>query len=396
MKNSWQKVKLGEILTERTEKPDINTILSGEIPIVAKIGFDSGMIQLREQAQTKTNMILIKPGDLVISGINVEKGSVAIYSGENKKPAAATIHYSSYGIKKEKVDPAYLWYFLRCHVFKSILANNLPNGIKTEVKPKRFLPIEILLPSLDEQQRIVRKIEEMAEKIDEARGLRQEAITRNEAIIAVAITKAVSKVSLDGNLGSVLVEKPRNGRSVHCDNAEDGIPVLALGAVTGFRYRETEFKQASEPIPSSAYYWLRKGDLLITRSNSPELVGHAAIYNGSPHPCIYPDLMMRLVVNEERACKRFVHYWLQSIPVREFIRKTAKGTSPTMKKISQGVVMNIPFPTQISIHEQQNTVDSLEALEAKVDAVRRLQSETAAELNALLPSILDKAFKGEL
>ena len=38
----------------------------------------------------------------------------------------------------------------------------------------------------------------------------------------------------------------------------------------------------------------------------------------------------------------------------------------------------------------------LDALLAEVDALKRLQAETAAELNALLPAILDKAFKGEL
>lgn len=35
------------------------------------------------------------------------------------------------------------------------------------------------------------------------------------------------------------------------------------------------------------------------------------------------------------------------------------------------------------------------ALQAKVDAVKALQVETAAELDAMLPAILDKAFKGE-
>jgi type I restriction enzyme S subunit len=35
-------------------------------------------------------------------------------------------------------------------------------------------------------------------------------------------------------------------------------------------------------------------------------------------------------------------------------------------------------------------------LQAKVDAAKGLQNETDAELDALLPSILDRAFKGEL
>ena len=46
--------------------------------------------------------------------------------------------------------------------------------------------------------------------------------------------------------------------------------------------------------------------------------------------------------------------------------------------------------------EQRRIVAELDTLQAEVDALKRLQAETAAELDALLPSILDRAFKGEL
>jgi type I restriction enzyme S subunit len=46
--------------------------------------------------------------------------------------------------------------------------------------------------------------------------------------------------------------------------------------------------------------------------------------------------------------------------------------------------------------EQRRIVAELDALHAQVDALKRLQAETAAELDALLPAILDRAFKGEL
>lgn len=49
-----------------------------------------------------------------------------------------------------------------------------------------------------------------------------------------------------------------------------------------------------------------------------------------------------------------------------------------------------------SLAEQRDILDYLDNLQAKVDALKQLQSETSAELDALLPSILDKAFKGEL
>jgi type I restriction enzyme S subunit len=49
-----------------------------------------------------------------------------------------------------------------------------------------------------------------------------------------------------------------------------------------------------------------------------------------------------------------------------------------------------------SLVDQRRIVAELDALQAKVDAVKRLQAETAAELDALLPALLDRAFKGEL
>jgi hypothetical protein len=47
-------------------------------------------------------------------------------------------------------------------------------------------------------------------------------------------------------------------------------------------------------------------------------------------------------------------------------------------------------------YEQRRIVSELDALQAEVDALKRPQAETAAELDALLPAILDRAFKGEL
>ena len=55
--------------------------------------------------------------------------------------------------------------------------------------------------------------------------------------------------------------------------------------------------------------------------------------------------------------------------------------------------MEIPVPP---LAEQRRIVAELDALQAEVDALKRLQAETAAELDALLPAILDRAFKGEL
>jgi len=55
----------------------------------------------------------------------------------------------------------------------------------------------------------------------------------------------------------------------------------------------------------------------------------------------------------------------------------------------------LPIPAA-PIQEQRCIVAELDALQAEVDALKRHQAETAAELDALLPAILDRAFRGEL
>ena len=396
MTESWPMTPLGDVLTERRETPDPSSLDSGQIPIVAKVGFNDGKIQLRTGGNTKTGMILIRPGDVVVSGINAAKGAIALYGEEKKQLIAATIHYGAYIPDKSRVDVSYLWWLLRSATFRALLQEYVPGGIKIELKAKRFLPIPVPLPPITEQRRIVTRIDELATKIGEAKALRRVALAELDAIIKSALTNLSKMLPLLGVLGDVLAGAPRNGWSSTCDNIAGGTAILSLGAITGFRYKKTEFKRTSAATSVGSHYWLNPGDLLMTRSNTPELVGHAAIYDGYPTPCIYPDLMMRLIVDGSRANKRFVHFWLQSSTVREFIYQRAKGTSPTMKKISQGIVSGIPFPTSLPLPEQAHMVAYLDSLQAKVDVLKALQAETAAELDALLPSVLDRAFTGSL
>lgn len=393
---AWQLTPLGEVLNERQETPDPTAIEFGEIPIVAKIGFNSGQIELRSEGKTNTKMVLIRPGDLVVSGINAAKGAIAIYPEDAASVAAATIHYAAYEVKADRANRSFLWWLLRSNLFRNILAAHLPGGIKTELKAKRLLPIPVPLPPLEEQQRIVVKIEYLTAKIDEAHGLRRLSTIETDALLKAKLN-ALADTFVDlGTLSRVLAGKPRNGWSARCDNAEAGTPVLTLSAVTGFHYDSTAYKRTSLPTDPYAHYWARKGDLLISRSNTPELVGHATIYDGQPERCIYPDLMMRVPVNEKVADTTFVWFWLQTPLVREFIIANAKGTSPTMKKISQGTVQAIPFPVSVSLEQQRKIVGYFNSLQEKVKRLASMQTKTLAELNAMLPSILDRAFKVEL
>jgi type I restriction enzyme, S subunit len=368
MSKQWPTVRLAEVLHHRKKFITIDDLTTYKRPRVQLHA--RGIIQRDEVLgaiiKTKDQQVC-RSGEFLVAEIDAKVGGFGMVP-EALDGSIVSSHYFLFTIDDRKLDRRFLDYFIRTPKFRDqVEAQGSTNY--AAIRPAHVLGYEIPLPPLAEQQRVVVRIEELTAQINEARTLRREAAEEADALFRSALRHLVNDAKPTGQLANILTAPPRNGWSASCDNAEDGTPVLSLRAVTGFNYRSTEFKRTSLPAAQSAHFWLRPGDILITRSNTPELVGHAAIYDGHPTPCIYPDLMMRLELQNDGVEKRFVWYWLQSPIVRDFISQNAKGTSPTMKKISQGTVMAIPFPTSLPLPEQRRIVSELDMLQAAVGAL---------------------------
>jgi len=90
----------------------------------------------------------------------------------------------------------------------------------------------------------------------------------------------------------------------------------------------------------------------------------------------------------------YLFFFLRSPFFRDRLFPSATGTA-NQANIGNGDIERINFSPP-PLPEQRRIVAELDALQAEVDALKRLQAETAAELDALLPAVLDRAFKGEL
>jgi len=388
MQHRWPMVKLNELLTERKEKPDPMAILSGEIPIVAKIAFDTGEIELRGETTTKTDMILIKPGDLVISGINAAKGAIAIYGDENTRPAAATIHYSSYFINREKADYAYLWYFMRSNTFRRILMDSLPNGIKTEVKPSRFLPIEIPLPLVQEQKCIVARIKLLMGRIEEARRLRVEEVEEVERLLNSKLEMIFLKQGFEIVILEKVCETTSGGTPsrLRPDYYGGEIPWLKSGELNDGLITDSEEHITEEALKNSSAKIFPKGTLLIALYGAT--VGKTGILgiDASTNQAVCALFPKNNVLDRD-----YLH-WFLKFKRNDFLNESFGGAQPN---ISQKLLREtkIPLPP-LSI--QRGIVAYLNSLRRKLEALKKLHAETEKEIEDLIPSILDKAFKGEL
>ena len=439
--SEWKKVKIGDFLTEREGryKPDDSKI--SKYKRLDKIDF-SGTIHISDKP-TKTDMIIVHPGDLVISGINVAKGAVAVYQGD--EPVCATIHYSSYTFDSSKVDLDYFKYFVKSPAFIAALQKQVKGGIKTEIKPKHLLPLEISIPDLLTQQEIVKKISLQLKKTKQLsveiesqknyikqlrQNILQEAIEGkltadwrkqnpvkkgNPDYDAEALFEQIQKErSIEKKqkelspitdkeklfeipegwkwvrLGEIIKEPPRNGYSPKAVDYETPIKTLKLGAVTYGVFDSNEYKFINEEIPKDAYCWLKNGDFLIERSNSVEYVGICAIYTGKDNEFMYPDLLMRFRT-QDNLSKKYIHTALVSPFNRSYFMSNAKGAQKTMPKINQECVVNtmIPLP---SIAEQNEIVKQIERNLQTISDLENQILKRELQTKQLMQSILKDAF----
>ena len=393
LNKKWPLISLGDILSERTEKPSLEDIYAGKIRIVSKISFDSGQIQLRDESKTKTKMILIKQGDLVLSGINACKGAIAIYGESNAEPIAATIHYSSYLPNKEKVEIEFLWWLLRSQVFRDILNQHLPGGIKTELRAKKFLKIPVPFPPLPEQRRIVTKIEELTVKIKEAKGLRKKTVEEAEALLGVSIEDIFSKSKfIKMTIGDIL-QDIRYGTSAKASDNMEGAPIIRMGNIQNGQLNLSDLKYLHVSETELLKLRLEYGDIIINRTNSAELVGKCAVFEEEGE-YIFASYLIRLRINKNRAIPRLVALYINSPIGREYMFETRKQMTGQANVNSQKIkAMPISLP---DINEQQRILTYLERLQSRINNLKCLQLETQSELDALIPSVLAKAFSGKL
>ena len=184
-------VKIATFLSERKTKMKPDEANKSGLQRIEKIDFDGNIYLV--PIQTNTDMITVKKGDLVISGINVEKGALAIYHGE--EDVLASIHYSAYEFDEKQIDIIYLKWFLKSRIFKNLLLEQTGSGIKKEIKAKHLLPIEIELPSLKQQQEIVKNIIAVEHDVVEL----DHEIQRQEKYVS-SIRQAILQQAVEGKL----------------------------------------------------------------------------------------------------------------------------------------------------------------------------------------------------
>ncbi len=263
---AWRKVTISTFLSERKGRYKPDEAMRMKLKRIDKIDF-SNNIHLSETTETKTDMILVKQGDLVISGINAEKGAIAIYRGE--EDIMATIHYSSYTYNEDEIDIEYLKWFLKSETFLNVLKEQTKGGIKTELKAKRLLPLEIYLPDKPTQKQILKKLNNIEQEVLE--------LEENIDDTAELLKKLRQSILQDAVKGMLVTQNPKD------EPASELLKRIKAEKEKLIKQGKIKKDKPLPPITESeipyelpkGWAWCRLGEIahLITKGSSPKWQG---------------------------------------------------------------------------------------------------------------------------
>lgn len=429
---AWQKVKISSFLKERLDRIKPDDANKTGLKRLEKIDF-SGKIHINGNKPTRTGMILVKKGDLVISGINVEKGALAVYQGE--EDLLATIHYSSYSYDKSKIDIDFLKWFLKSESFKNILLSQTRGGIKTELKPKKFLPLEVKLPDLDTQIEIRNKLNSVNKEIYESVQIQyqnQNLIQKlRQAILSEAVSgklvpqdpsdepasKLLEKIKAEKeNLikqGKIRKEKPlppitedeipyelpkgwewvRLGEIGNTnigltyspkDISEKGIIVLRSNNIRDGVINFDNIVRVDKEVSEKNF--VQENDLLIcARNGSKRLVGKVAQIKEKREEMAFGAFMaiFRSAFND------YLYYFINSPLFRDMIDSV---NTTTINQITQGNLKNTICPLPPS-DEQKRIVEKVDQLMKFCDELEKQVKENQVNAERLMNAVLREAFE---
>jgi type I restriction enzyme, S subunit len=187
------------------------------------------------------------------------------------------------------------------------------------------------------------------------------------------------------------------GSSEKCspERSDGAVPVLRIPNVASERIEFKDLKFACLSDREGERLLLASGDILLVRTNgSLQLVGRSAVVDELPEPMAFASYMIRLHFDTAAILPAYAQQMLRHLRVSgqlvDFARTTAGQYNVSLGRLRSAEIPVPPLP------EQRRIVSELDGLQTQVDALAALQAENSTELNALMPSILDKAFRGEL
>lgn len=384
-------IKLGTILKMvkgKKPKTQVHSQKDGLMPYCDIKAFETGKIDNYTDGE---KCVACDEGDVLIVCDGARSGLVGFamkgYVGSTLAKLSA-----------EGVDNKYLFYFLQSKY--TLLNTNMKGTGTPHVNQAILKDSYIYVPSIDEQQRIVARIEELFSELNQAEETLLKTKEQLEVYRQAVLSETLDRDDFQYISLKEIIEKPRYGTSKKCttekeENSKFVIRIPNIDWQSGVINKE-DSKYACFTEKEFDSISLKENDLLVIRSNgSPSLVGRCAIVVRQDTDNTYAGYLIRIRLKEANEINaRFLWHTMNSPKTRSYIEKIAKSTSG-VNNVNAVEIGNLP----VAILDYESKKKIVDNIDNKLSAFAGIERDVEVAINkgkSLRQSILKEAFEGKL
>lgn len=322
----------------------------------------------------------VAANDLLVAEIDAKAGAYGVVPPE----LAGTIvsgHYFTYEVDQKQVMPAFLDYWLKTPAALDQVLTFIRGALNyAAIRPHQFLQLKLPLPTLDEQEKVVTKIESVVSRVKETQRLR-ESIEREREEMVRALARELARDAPRRPLQEVapLVRRPVQ---IEKDAQYPELGVRSFGKGT---FHKPAI--AGSELGTKRLFGIEPGDLLF--SNVFSWDGAIAVPSEGDRGRFGSHRYITCVPKPDLATAEFLRSWLLTDEGMVHVLEASPGAAGRNRTLGLKKLLAIPIPVP-SLDAQRR----LSRLSAAATAARESQDGVARDLDDLVPALLDEAFRG--
>ncbi|MDD5463821.1 MAG: restriction endonuclease subunit S [Candidatus Moranbacteria bacterium] len=399
MKNNWQTKKLGEICEI---VKDIPLIFNGEKNYFSTGAIDNSGFKLPEKVTHKNKPSRAnsypKNGDVGFAKMKFTNKTLLI-----DQDLEGSIFSTGFCFLRPSklLNSKYLFHFIISDEFQKLKDLYAGDGIMGGINNYDVKNIEISFPSIVEQKKIAKILNEVSKKTNTAKENIEKNLVNSQELLEsylqnIFINKGADWEEIEfGKIIELLTDYHANGSykvlkaNVELKKSEDYAWMVRS---TDF---ENNFKNDKRYITQKSYDFLKKSkifgnEIIICKIGN---AGKVYLMPEIDRPCSLAMNSFLARMDDKKCSSEYIYRFLNSQSGREQIEARILGT--TTKTITKDNVRSIKIPLP-SIKEQKSIVKKLDALSGQTKKLEEIYKKKIADLDELKKSVLKKAFNGEL
>lgn len=382
---TWGPTRLGDVLVPTSRVERVNQVKEYSLLGVRLEGGGAFHRETKLGSELSASSLRrVETGDFIYSRLFAWRGAFGVI-GPDLHDKHVSNEFPTFRPIDHKIDVEFLrlWFRLPAviHKVEADCSGSTPQT-RNRFKEPFFLALRIPLPAFSEQRRIVARIEKLAGRVEEARGLRRETSTEIQAMLS----SAYRRIANGARRLPMSEVAPLHRRSVQVE-PHGSYPELGVRSFGRGTFHKPSLSGLE--VGSKKLFRIDVDDLLFNIVFAWE--GAVAIAKPEDQGRVGSHRFLTCVPKPGLATSSFLCFHFLTNEGLEQLGKASPGGAGRNRTLGQKALKELEVP--VPPFEEQLWFASLLG---KVGALQRVQDNADAELDALLPSVLHRAFKGKL